>query len=511
MKGWPMIHKIHTLYDEGKGLSQSQIAQELKLSRNTVRKYLQMNESEIDEYLKNRTRMKELDQYRHLIVDLLRKYPKLSSTKIRRHLKKRGITVQIAGRTLRRYVRYLRQSHLEKAARYYEPVLDMAPGYQCQVDGGELRQVSIGGAPKTVYFLVFVLSYSRQMYVCASLKAYDTKHFIQAHDQAFRFFGGRVEECVYDQSKLVVIKEEFREVWFNESFYRYATLAGFTVRVCEGYDPESKGKVEAGVKYVKGDFFYGEEFDDFRTLQSDLDAWLKEVANVRIHGSTHKVPQAVFAQEEQVHLKNYLSPQSLYDQQNIMTRQVDKTSLISYRSNKYSVPMEYQQNTVVIEVVDHQIKIYDLYSREKLAHHQVCQRKGETIINPHHYRDHLERVKQLELEVKQVLGEELAQALCALIKSTSPHIYKAQLRGLVEVIHPYFLDGQDLQHPFEKLVQRSQLRVSFIKNYLNAFFTQQHNPIIPSKVDTQGNELLEQYALLTQQSVSKKKGAYGLS
>ena len=119
-------------------------------------------------------------------------------------------------------------------------------------------------------------------------------------------FGGVVEECVYDQTKLVAIKEEFREVWFNEEFYRYATYSRFDIRVCEGYDPESKGKVEAGVKYVKNNFFYGKEFDSLVDLKRRQFKWVNEVANVRIHGTTKKRPREVYETQEREKLKPYL-------------------------------------------------------------------------------------------------------------------------------------------------------------------------------------------------------------
>src|SRR3546814_18934328 len=65
--------------------------------------------------------------------------------------------------------------------------------------------------------------------------------------------GGTPEECVYDQTKLVVLSEQYRELTVNQRFHEFATTAGFRLYACEGYDPESKGKVEAGVKYVKQD------------------------------------------------------------------------------------------------------------------------------------------------------------------------------------------------------------------------------------------------------------------
>ncbi len=75
-----------------------------------------------------------------------------------------------------------------------------------------------------------------------------------------------------------------------------------------GYDPESKGKVESGVKYVKSDFFYGEEFVSHTDLNQRLSTWINDVANCRIHGTTQKVPKEVFENQERHTLKEYLKP-----------------------------------------------------------------------------------------------------------------------------------------------------------------------------------------------------------
>src|SRR3546814_17906127 len=104
------------------------------------------------------------------------------------------------------------------------------------------------------------------MYVGLAFKPLDTATFIQLHDEALRYFGGMPEECVYDQTKLVVLSEQYRELTLNPRFHEFATTAGFRIYACEGYDPESKGNVEAGVKYVKQDGRYGEECASGRDL-----------------------------------------------------------------------------------------------------------------------------------------------------------------------------------------------------------------------------------------------------
>lgn len=243
-----MIHKIKAMYDCGNGSSIRAIAETLKVSRNTVRKYLRWDEVAIGEALSHPERTKRLDTYRDYLTYLLRRYPRLSAPKVLRKLREQAPELVVSERSLRRYLEQLKHTVACAQRRYYEPVIDSVPGVQCQVDGGELRQVRIGGLEHVVYFVVFVLSYSRLMYVSASARPIDTATLMRMHDAAFRYFGGVVQECLYDQTKLVVLNEEFRELTLNGRFAQYATVAGFAVRACEGYDPESKGKVEAGVK-----------------------------------------------------------------------------------------------------------------------------------------------------------------------------------------------------------------------------------------------------------------------
>ena len=131
-----MIHKVKAMYDNGRGYSITRIANELSISRNTVKKYLKMNEEEINEYLKTRRREKLLDKYKNYIIELLQMYPRLTASKIKRKLAARGIGEEISDRTFRNYVRGLKKQVSVKQGRYYEPVIDMVAGVQCQVDLG---------------------------------------------------------------------------------------------------------------------------------------------------------------------------------------------------------------------------------------------------------------------------------------------------------------------------------------------------------------------------------------
>jgi len=462
-----VIHKIKGLYDNDRGLSVRAISRELGLSRNTVRKYLRMDETDIGTRLGDPSRTKRLDWHRDYLIGQLKHFPRLSAVKLARRLRERVPDIDVSDRSIRRYVQGLKQQVAQGQWRYYEPITDTVPGVQCQVDPGELRGVMVGGEARTLHFVVFVLSCSRLMYVGVSFRPLDTATFIQLHDEAFRYFGGVTEECVYDQTKLVVIREQYRELTLNQRFHQYATTADYRIHACEGYDPESKGKVEAGVKYVKQDCLYGEVFADEAAVREHLQQWLESVANARAHGTTGRVPRAHFESEERQQMKPYLTPQSLVQPgSELETRQADKTGLISWRANKYSVPMAWQQAVVGVRSHDDQLLILDQQTGEEIARHTVCLEKGRTIKNNHHYRDHTQRIADLEEAIGRLLAPEQANTLCQLLKRTSPRIYKDQLvaaRDLLKAHRPV------KSEQMAELLEHRELTAMGLRRHLEAW------------------------------------------
>lgn len=281
---------------------------------------------------------------------------------------------------VRRYVEKLRRVTPCRQVRYYQSVLDMVPGVQCQVDPGELKGIKVDGQEVTVYFVVFVLSFSRLMYVGLSKKPINTQIFIELHDRAFRYFNGCPQECVYDQTKMVVIKEEFRELELNAQFHEYACHAGFTIRACEGYDPESKGKVEAGVKFVKYNGLYGEDFASWAELESFTADWLDTIANTRIHATTKRIPRDFYEEAEQAHMSLYNSPSIIRTTCPWPLRKADKTGLISWKASKYSVPFVFQRGFVSVEENDGLLIFHALETGDEVACHLISAKSSRTPI-----------------------------------------------------------------------------------------------------------------------------------
>ena len=466
LKEWRVIHKIKALYDNGEGLTIRAIARQLGISRTTVKKYLKQDETLTQQQQTVRRRHQRLDSQRAYIIHLLKRFPGLSAIKVWVKLRTKEPQLVVSERTARRYISQLKTTLTVAQQRRYEPVLDMVPGMQCQVDGGELRGVRIGELDRPVYFVVFVLSYSRLMHVGLSRVPINTDTFVAMHDAAFRYFGGCPEECVYDQTKLVVLHEQYRELTLNQAFHAYATAAGFRIQACEGYDPESKGKVEAGVKYVKHNALAGETFAEWSALETHVQQWLEDTANVRLHATTGESPHQRYARDEKKHMRSYLTPAYLSQPRSPgATRHVDKTGLLAWKANKYSAPLVYQQARVGVHEHGSQLVLSALDSGQEIARHTLCLGQGQIIKNTDHYRNKQQQIIELEHLIGQQLGDCAGEGLCALLKKTSPRIYRDQLRGLKSLLERYPMPPALLR----QLCDRSQLTTTQIRDYLRAY------------------------------------------
>ena len=113
-----MIHKIKGLYDQGRGLSVRAISRELGISRNTVRKYLHLDEVQISAAIADPSRTKVLDQHRDYLIHQLGQFPALSAVKLARRLRERTSDLAVSDRSIRRYVQALKQQVASGQLRY---------------------------------------------------------------------------------------------------------------------------------------------------------------------------------------------------------------------------------------------------------------------------------------------------------------------------------------------------------------------------------------------------------
>ena len=146
------------------------------------------------------------------------------------------------------------------------------PGQQSQMDWGHFG--NWGG--RRLYSFALRLCYSRMRYVEFTQRQ-DVHHLLACLVHAFHYFGG-VSECILtDRMKTVLIDEADGELHFNGKFLDFASYYGFVPRVCRPYRPETKGKIESTIRFVKQNFWPGIQLDSLADLNQQARQWLEKV------------------------------------------------------------------------------------------------------------------------------------------------------------------------------------------------------------------------------------------
>ncbi len=248
-------------------------------------------------------------------------------------LAEKGIALSL--RTIEREVALFRRELAREAratVRFETP-----PGHQLQIDFGE-RRVVIGGVATKVFLFVATLGFSRRLHVRA-FRNERQESWLEGLESAFRHFGGVPTEVLLDNDRGLVSRHEVetREVTFNAKFLAFARHWGFRPRACAPYRARTKGKDERGVGYVKRNAVAGRSFESFAALEAHLEAWVREVADVRIHGTTGEAPVERFTREEATALRS-IAGLSSFQALRELTRKVQADCAIEVDGNAYSVP-----------------------------------------------------------------------------------------------------------------------------------------------------------------------------
>ncbi len=277
---------------------------------------------------------------------------------------------------VKRFVSPLRQeAEIEATVRFETP-----PGRQGQADWGQCWTIVAGKRVK-VHLFVLTLGYSRRMYAMATA---DEKMpaFLRSHEEAFEFLGGVPHEIVYDNLKSVVLGRDFEGSRFewNPVFWDFSRYYGFRPAPHRPYRPQTKGKVESGVKYVKR-FLRGKEFTSLDDLNARLLEWIVTVADERIHGTTHRKPADMFLEEKDLLLS--VNDRRAYVLEERSLRYVPKDCLVAFQTNRYSVPCRLAGKRVEVLTDGEMIKIY--HSGALVSSHPRLEGAHRSSVDRAHY------------------------------------------------------------------------------------------------------------------------------
>jgi len=436
--------EIHRLYKEG--FSKSAIARKLNISRNRVIDYLNMSTDEFEEFLSTlRTREKKLDPYHDQILGWLKEHPDLTAAQVYDWLEEKLGFREVAENTVRNYLNEMRDYYRipkVKVQRTYSVVPELPMGKQAQVDFGQTTVKNRQGENKKLYFIAFVLSHSRYKYVEWLDRPFRTSDMIRMHENAFEYFGGMPEEMVYDQDALLAVSENAGDLILTAEFTKYHHTRKFNVYLCRKSDPESKGKIEQVVKFVKNNFSKNRVFDHLSDWNQSCHAWLKRTGNYKVHHNTKKRPSEVHALEKQ-HLKKV---SGTYIFANVstpsITRNIHKDNVIRYEGNRYSVPKGTYRadapNLAYLQEEDGWLIIRLKETGMELAKHRISEGKGLIITDPSHREYSTSKRDLLIHQIQETfIDKENIQWLIHKLKERYPRHLVDQLKVLQQAIRIY--------------------------------------------------------------------------
>jgi transposase len=401
------------------GLSISEIAGRIGCDRKTVRKHLVHPEQ--PRYKARPPRLSKLDPFKSRLDQRLERGV-FNCEVLYRELCEQGYDGKKT--ILRDYVQPYRLAARHQASVRFET----PPGQQGQVDWGSFGTLWHQGRQRRLYCFAFTLGYSRAMYAEFTVSS-AMMDFLRCHINAFSYLGGVPEHLLHDNQKTVVhVHDPGGAHHWNTQYLDFADHYGFWPRLCRPYRAQTKGKVESGVKYIRGNFWPScPDVATLEALNEALWSWLSGVANVRLHGTTYEVPMARLAWEKESLGSLQVPP---YDLSIVSSRRSSKDSFISYGGNRYSVPAAYALSP--LSVREKPEGILEIYAGlDCIARHALVAGRHQSVVDPSHLEPLWQALKSRSADVpRPAVGPRLGPGVSEPhVEVRSLDLYEALAKG----------------------------------------------------------------------------------
>ena len=319
---------------KGKGIKE--IARDLQVSRNTVRKVLRSGATSFA-YEREVQPMPKLGRWTTELEEMLTQNAakaareRLTLIRIFETLRERGYPGGYDA--VRRYARRWRTARAGETVNAYVP-LTFAPGEAYQFDWSQ-EIVVLNGTTTTVKVAHLRLCHSRMLFVRAYPRESQEMVF-DAHDRAFAFLRGTCTRGIYDNMKTAVDAVFVgKERAFNRRFAQMCAHYLVEPVACTPAAGWEKGQVENQVGLVRERFFTPRL--RFKSYE-EMNAWLLDrcVAYAKAHRHPELSEQTVWQafETERPQLVPYAGR---FDGFHATPASVSKTCLVRFDNNKYSV------------------------------------------------------------------------------------------------------------------------------------------------------------------------------
>jgi transposase len=380
------------------GHSKKAIAAALGMDPKTVAKYYSMEERDFRSYRQQHMfRDKALEEYEKDILEVYEtnEFKRLNMSAVYDYLEERYGELPSNEQTLRNYLNYLIQTdklRLEERLRTYTKVPELPFGQQMQLDFGQYRCSS----GLKLYIFAGVLSASRYKYVAFQGHPFTTKDVIDHLLDCFDYFGGMPEELVIDQDRLMVVSENAGDIIYTGDFRYFIEEQEIRMYVCRKDDPETKGKIENLIKYVKCNFFGIRDFKSIEGANSSVMKWLQRRANGKISQATKQIPSILIKNE-----KEHLRPtrNSIFRKGSLIGREernVNEKDCISVNASGYQLPSKYRNKTVEVYMTKHKLFVFDIYTGKEIVEYDLSPIPGQIITKREFRRENEKTLQELK-------------------------------------------------------------------------------------------------------------------
>lgn len=314
-----------------------------------------------------------LDPYRGFVLETLERYPRLTCTRIYDMIVERGYTGSL--RTLRRFV----VVHRPRPTREVYVRIETLPGEQSQIDWAHVGHIRVKGGTRPLYCFVLLLRHSRAMWAELVLEQ-TTASLIRSLVRAAEYFGGATHQWLFDNPKSIVAAREGSAIRFAPDLVELAGALHVSLRACRVRKPTDKGGVERGIRYLKTRFFPARVISSLDAGNAALVHFLENVAMKRAHPvQRQRTVEDVLAEEKTRLLP--LPPSSIPTEL-VTSAPADKTALVTFDTNRYSVPPEAANRTLTLVASDVEVRLLD---RDRVvATHARSWSKNITVEDPAH-------------------------------------------------------------------------------------------------------------------------------
>jgi len=354
MKDENLENSVITLH--AKGWPIRRISKELGISRGRVRRWLVSNSvlrdtTTVDEITTKKIRQSKLDPYKEMIAKLLDKYSDITGQRVYEHISEKGFEGKIT--IARDYLRSIRQAGKKTPVR----MVETDPGQRAAHDWSDYNirfTLQNPGVTTQVTFFSYVLCCSRRQYV-EVVDDKKQKTLFRAMINAFIYFDGVPLEIKSDNQKACVDRWEAGQPVFNGKYLEFATHYRFRPLTIRPGHPTENLKVERPFYYLERSFLNGREFRDVDDLKIQLQKWLTDVNDVRVHATTRKKPIDLYIQE---HPFLQVLPANHFDTSEVVNLVVNQESCVQWKGYLYVVPDKYMYEVCSVRITEDHLVVY---------------------------------------------------------------------------------------------------------------------------------------------------------